>query len=71
MMHNTIAHHLLTDAQPVTKEGLCRPRQLPPVLFSMMSYGMGHPFGQFGPAVLALPPLSFLCTPRFLAGRAA
>ncbi|KAK4830244.1 hypothetical protein QYF61_009311 [Mycteria americana] len=37
-------------------------------LLSMMSYGVGYPFGQLGSAVPAVAPPSFLCTPSLLAG---
>jgi len=37
-------------------------------VLSMMSYGMGYPFGQLGLAVPAMSPPSFLCTPSLLAG---
>ena len=46
VMHNAIAHHLLTDAQPVPKQRLAPPGQLAPVyILGMMSYGMEYPFG--------------------------
>lgn len=32
------------------------------------SYDMEHPFGQFGPAVLAMSPLKILPTPSLLVG---
>ena len=35
---------------------------------SMKPYGLEYPFGQMGPAVLAVPPPSSLCTPSPLAG---
>ena len=70
-MHSTIAHHQLTNAQPVPKQQQ-PPSQLPqPLLPRMSSYGLGHTFGQFGPAVLAVSPLISCCTPSPLAVRAA
>ena len=36
----------------------------------LTSYGMEYPFGQFGSAVLAVSPPSFLCPSNLLAGRA-
>ena len=63
-MHDAIAHHRLTDAQPVPEEQMLPLCQLPPVYaLSMMSYGMEYPFGKFGSAVLAVSPPSFLCNP--------
>ena len=62
-MHNAIAHHPLTNAQPFPKQRLLPPSQLPPVnVLSMMLYVMEYPFGRLGSAVLAVPPPSFLCT---------
>ena len=70
-MHNAIAHHPLTNAQPVPEQQPPSPQPTSPVcLFSMTSYGMEYPFGQFGPAVPAVSPPSFLCTPSLLVGRA-
>lgn len=46
-MPNTLAHHLLTDAQPTAPSN-----QLPPVYIpGMKFYGMEHLFGHFGSAV--------------------
>ena len=68
-MHSAIAHHPLTDAQPVPEEQLPPPSQLPLVyMLSMMSYGMEYPFGQLGSAVLPVPPSDFLCTSNLLTG---
>lgn len=36
-----------------------------------MSYVIGHPFGQQGPAVLPVFPPNFLCNPSLLASKAA
>jgi len=70
-MHKAIAHHPLTDAQPVPKHRLLSPDQLPLVyMFSMTSHGTEHPFGQLGSAVLAVSPPRLLCTPSLLLGRA-
>jgi len=47
------------------------PSFLPPQLYmlSVMSYGMEHPFGQLGSAVLPVSPPNFLCTLSPLTGR--
>ena len=67
-MHNAIAHHSPTDAQLVPKQQSL-PGQLPPVyVLGMMSHGMEYPVGQFGSAVLAVLPPSFLYPSSFLAG---
>ena len=71
-MHNAVAHHPLTDTQPVPKQQPPPVGQFPPVLlFSVMPYHMGHPFGQLGSAVLAMSPPVFPGTPSLLSGRAA
>ena len=68
VMNNAIAHHLPTDAQLVPEQPL-PPGQLPPVyILGMTSHGMEYPFGQFGSAVLAVSPPSFLCPSSLLAG---
>ena len=60
VMHNAIAHHLLTNAQLVPEQQSL-PGQLPPVyILGMTSHGMEYPIGQFGSAVLAVSPHSFL-----------
>ena len=69
VVHNVIAHHSLTDAQLVPEQQSTPPGQLPPVyILGMISYGMEYPFGQFGSAVLAVSPPSFLCPSSLLAG---
>ena len=69
VMHNTVAHHSLTDAQLVPKQRSAPPNQFPPVyILGIMSYGMEYSFGQFGSAVLAVSPPSFLCPSSLLAG---
>ena len=69
VMHNAIAHHSPTDAQLVPEQRSAPPGQLPPVyILGMMSYGMEYSFGQFGSAVLAVSPPSFLCPSSLLAG---
>ena len=56
-----------TDPQPVPEQR--PPPAVPPVhIPSIMSYGVGYPFGQLGSAVPAMSPPSFLCTPSPLAG---
>ena len=59
VMHSTIAHKLLTDAQPLPK---LWPSLANYYTLSMMSYGLEYPFGQSGSAVLAVPSPSSLCT---------
>lgn len=58
VMHNTVAHCSLTSAQPVPKQPL---RQLSLFIY-MTFHGMEFPFGEFGSAVTALLPPSFLCS---------
>lgn len=41
------------------------PAKLPQFYCSALSYGVEYCFGQFGAAVLAVAPPSFLGTPRF------
>lgn len=54
---------LATDTQPVPKKCSASLSQVSPVYgVSMMFHGMEYPFGQFTPAVLAVFPLSCLCT---------
>ena len=63
-MHNAIAHHSPNDAQLVPKQRSTPPGQLSPVyILGMTSYSMEYSFGQFGSAVLAMLPCSFLYTP--------
>ena len=46
VMHNAIAHHSLTDAQPNPEQSGPRPpASHPDILFSMTSDGMEYPFG--------------------------
>ena len=41
MMHSAIAHHPLTDAQPVPEQPSASPSQLPPVyILGISSFGM-------------------------------
>ena len=69
VIHNAIAHHPLTDAQPVPEQPSASPSQLPPVyILGMASFGMEYPFGHFGSAVLAVSPPSFLCPSSLLVG---
>ena len=56
MIHNAIAHHLLTDAQPIPKQPVAPTPASHPIL--MMSDGMKYPFSQLGSAVLGLSPPS-------------
>jgi len=68
--NNGIAYHPLTDAHRATKEPALPPGEFPVVLlFSMTSYGMEYPFGQLGPAVLAVSlPASCALPASSLAG---
>ena len=68
-----IAHHPLTDAQPVPRQQK-EAQKTPPcffqLIFCMMLCGMEYPFGQFMATVLVLPPPSSLCLPSpLLAGQ--
>lgn len=58
-MHKAVAHHPLTDAQPVLRQQLpTLTNALFPICFCMMPYGTEHPFGQLRAAVLVLFPPS-------------
>ena len=71
VMHNAIAHHLLTNAQLVLKQR-SPPGQLPPVYtLGMMSRGLEYPVGRCGSAALAVSPPNFLCPSSLLAGWAS
>jgi len=49
VMHNAIAHHSLTDAQPNPEQsGPLPPANHPYILFSMTSDGMEYPSGLLG-----------------------
>jgi len=62
-MYSTVSHDSLPDAQPVSEQ------QQPPgqlslvLLLNMTLHGMGHAFGQSGPAVLVLSPPDALPDP--------
>lgn len=58
-MQNVIAHQLLTDAQPVTEQGLASPHQLPPVHMLNMVYGMEYPLELFESVFLTVLPPNF------------
>ena len=72
--------HLQENRAPscltVTWEDKCHHSECPTLpssfpsffLLSMMSYGMGYPFGQLGSAVPAVSPPNFLCPPSLLVG---
>ena len=46
VMHNTVAHHLLINAQPVPEQQLAGPGHLLPIyILNMTFYGMEYPFG--------------------------
>ena len=69
-MHSAIAHHPLTNAQPIPEQPATpTPASHPYILFSMTSDDMEYPFGQFGSAVLGLSPPSCCCTPSLPTGR--
>jgi len=56
VMHSAIAHYPMPSLFPSSN-----PWPTPPVyVLSMTSYGIIYPFGQFGSAVLAVSPPSFL-----------
>ncbi|KAJ7397098.1 hypothetical protein BTVI_138682 [Pitangus sulphuratus] len=60
VMHNTVAHHPLTNDQSIPKQQPPPPGQLPPVCtLNMTFYGMEYPFDQFSSPGLALLPTSF------------
>lgn len=63
VMHSKVAHHPLTDARPVPKQPSAPHGQLPPVsVLGMTFLGVENPLGQVGSAVLAVLPLSSLCS---------
>ena len=69
VMHNAIAHHSPTDAQLVPEQRSASLGQFAPVyVLGLTSYGMEYSFGQFGSAVLAVSPPSFLGLSSLLAG---
>lgn len=46
VLHNTIAHSTLPNAQPTPQQQLAPPGQLPQLMYSsMMFQGMGYPSG--------------------------
>lgn len=63
-MHNAVAHHLLTDAQPDSEQWPPASFPSPFYALSTTQYGLEYPFGQLGSVV---HPHS-LCTPRLLTG---
>lgn len=68
-MISVVAHHLLIDAHPVSKQQATAS----PVFFVqpyMMPYSMEYSFGQLGSAVLAVSLPSLLFTPSLLTGGA-
>lgn len=72
VVQNAIAHHVLTDVQPDPKQWHSPLGQLHLVLlFFMTSCCVGYSFSQFGSAVLAVSPSSYLCIPSFHTGKAA
>lgn len=69
MIHSMIAHHPLTDAQPVPRQQQPSQPTPPSVLsFSMTPHSLGHTFGQL---TSAIPVLFSRVHPQVLAGRAA
>lgn len=62
-MHNTIAHHPLTNTYLIPKEWLAHSWVTPHSLYcGMISYSKEHPFDQLRSVLLATLPSSFLCT---------
>ena len=63
VMHNALAHRLLSDAQPAPEQ---RPlASFPPVsILGMTPCGMEYAFGQLGSAVPAVSPLLSCLCPR-------
>lgn len=62
MLHTTIAHCLLSDAQPVLEQQSAPPGLLLPLyIVSMIFYGLEYPFGPLRSAILAMLTPSFLC----------
>lgn len=65
-MYNTIAHYLLSAAQPTPQKQLVTIGHFPTVyILSVSFYGMEHPFGQSVSAILVMlshPLSSFLCS---------
>ena len=63
VMHNAIACYPVADAQPVPKQWFpCLPTNSQVYILSMTLDSMEYPFGQLGPAVMAILPPSFFCT---------
>ena len=58
MQKKAIAHHQLSDAQPVLKQRQPPPSSTPVLLLSTMSYGLEYPSGQLGSAVRLCPLLT-------------
>lgn len=62
-MHDIIAHNPLTNTYLIPKEWSACFWVTPHTLYpGMMFYSKEHPFDQFGSAILAILPPSFLCT---------
>lgn len=60
VMHNTIAHYLLTVARPCPCIPISLPSVTPPFfILGMMFYGAEYLFSQFGSPVLSLLPDGF------------
>lgn len=55
-LHNAIAHHPLTNTQPVPKRWPLPNANSPQFLFTVMSYVVVHLLGPLRPAVLSVSP---------------
>lgn len=60
VMHNRVAHHPLTDDQPIPNSQSAPFQVNPPLYLGMAFYGIGYPSGLFGSAIPAMLPSSFL-----------
>ena len=65
VMHSTVAHHSLTDAQLVPEQ---RSAPLPGLYTGHDIIWYGIPLCQFGSAALAVSPPNSLCPSSLLAG---
>lgn len=55
VVHNTIAHHLLTDPGQSSNSGVPWPAFPPVYILDMTSFGIKYPFGLFGSSLCPLP----------------
>lgn len=63
-MHGTVAHHQLTDDQPVPEQWKPTCSTAPVLLLSMTLCGVEYPFGALGELSWLCTPRSSLCTPN-------